>query len=311
MLRGYAKRRFRVLRVLIVHVLMPIWFIALLKILAPQDTATWFLVLISAATYVAYISIAGWWSWFGIYLQRALTVIMIAAAFITRPQFRAVNDSPQTAELRLLSLALAIWFLFLTVRALLGRRAGRTALNLTFPLKEGKYLIAQGGASRVVNAHARNASQRYAVDIVKVGSMGARAQGLYPIALKKYEIFGEQLVSPCDGVVVAARDDLPDLFPSEVDPENPFGNHVAIQCEDATVYLAHLLKGSVTVETGQKVRAGKILGRVGNSGNTTEPHLHVHAETGTYTGELSGQPAMRIRFGKRFLVRNDVVEASE
>jgi len=118
-------------------------------------------------------------------------------------------------------------------------------------------------------------------------------------------------VSPCDGVVVAARDDLPDLFPSEVDPENPFGNHVAIQCEDATVYLAHLLKGSVTVETGQKVRAGKILGRVGNSGNTTEPHLHVHAETGTYTGELSGQPAMRIRFGKRFLVRNDVVEASE
>ena len=55
MLTGYAKRRFGVLRVLIVHVLMPIWFIALLKILAPQDTATWFLVLISAATYVAYI----------------------------------------------------------------------------------------------------------------------------------------------------------------------------------------------------------------------------------------------------------------
>jgi len=311
MLRGYAKRRFRVLRVLIVHMLLPIWFVALLKILGPQDTATWFLVLISAATYVAYISIAGSWSWFGIYLQRALPVIMVAAAFITRPQFRAVNDSPQTAELRLLSLALAIWFLFLTARALLGRRAGRTALNLTFPLKDGKYLIAQGGASKVVNAHARNASQRYAVDIVKVGPMGTRAQGIYPIALKKYEIFGQQLVSPCDGVVVAARDDLPDLFPSEMDPQNPFGNHVAIQCEDATVYLAHLMKGSVTVEAGQRVRAGKILGRVGNSGNTTEPHLHVHAETGTYTGELSGQPAIRIRFGKRFLVRNDVVEASE
>src|SRR5262245_56596672 len=147
MLIGHAKRRFRVLRVLIAHVLLPIWFVALLKILGPQDTATWFLVLISAATYVAYISVAGWWSWFGIYVQRALPVVMIVAAFITRPQFRAVNDSPQTAELRLLSLALAIWFVFLTIRALLGRRAGRTALNLEFPLKDGKYLIAQGGAS--------------------------------------------------------------------------------------------------------------------------------------------------------------------
>mgnify|MGYP003581417449 CR=1 FL=1 len=71
---------------------------------------------------------------------------MVAAAFITRPQFRAVNDSPHTAELRVLSLALAIWFVFLTARALLGRRAGRTALNLTFPVKDGKYLIAERGA---------------------------------------------------------------------------------------------------------------------------------------------------------------------
>jgi len=287
------------------------WFIALLKILGPQDTSAWFLVLISAAAYVAYISIAGWWSWFGIYVQRALPLIMVAAAFTTRPQFRAVNDSPQTAELRLLSLALALWFLFLTIRALLARRGGRSALNLQFPLKDGKYLVAQGGASKVVNAHARNVSQRYAVDIVKIGPMGTRAKGLYPVAVKKYEIFGEQVVSPCDGVVVAARDDLPDLFPSEMDPQNPAGNHVAIECEDATVYLAHLMKGSVTVEPGQRVRTGKILGRVGNSGNTSEPHLHVHAEAGKYTGTFSGQPAMRIRFGKRFLVRNDVVEASE
>src|SRR5262245_46638070 len=306
-----AKRRLRVLRVLIVHVLLPMWFVALMKILGPQDTATWFLVLISAATYVAYLSIAGWWSWFGIYLQRALPVIMIAAAFITRPQFRAVNDSPQTAELRLLSLALALWFLFLTARALIGRRGGRAALNLEFPLKDGKYLIAQGGASKVINAHARNASQRYAIDIVKLGPMGTRAQGLYPSALKKYEIYGEHVLSPCEGIVVAARDDLPDVSPSQPDLQNPTGNYVAIEIEDATVYFAHLMKGSVTVESGQRVRAGKILGRVGNSGNTTEPHLHVHTEKGKYTGSLSGQPAMRMRFGKRFLVRNDVVEASE
>jgi peptidase M23-like protein len=311
MLITSAKRRLRVLRVLVVHVLLPMWFVALLKILGPQDTSTWFLVLISAATYVAYISIAGWWSWFGVYVQRALPVMMIAAAFITRPQFRAVNDSPQTAELRLLSLALTLWFLFLTARALIGRRGGRSALNLEFPLKEGKYLIGQGGASKIVNAHARNASQRYAVDIVKLGPMGTRAQGLYPMALKKYEIFGEQVLSPCEGIVVAARDDLPDLFPSETDPQNPAGNYVAIECEDATVYFAHLMKGSVTVEAGQRVRAGKILGRVGNSGNTMEPHLHVHAEKGKYGGTFSGQPAMRIRFGRRFLVRNDVVEASE
>lgn len=43
------------------------------------------------------------------------------------------------------------------------------------------------------------------------------------------------------------------------------------------VELAHLQKGSVRVETGDPVKMGQSIALVGNSGNTSEPHLHIHA----------------------------------
>ncbi|MFE0461586.1 peptidoglycan DD-metalloendopeptidase family protein [Kitasatospora sp. NPDC058965] len=58
----------------------------------------------------------------------------------------------------------------------------------------------------------------------------------------------------------------------------PYGNHVVLDTGDAVVKLAHLRPGSVTVTVGQHVEAGRLLGEVGNSGNSTEPHLHLHAE---------------------------------
>jgi len=110
-------------------------------------------------------------------------------------------------------------------------------------------------------------------------------------------------------VVAAAVDGFTDFSPPGRDPENRAGNHVALECEGATIYLAHLMRGSVCAKVGERVRAGQVLGRVGNSGNTTEPHLHIHAETGPYPGKFPGMPGVPIRFGGQFLVRNDRVKA--
>jgi len=60
------------------------------------------------------------------------------------------------------------------------------------------------------------------------------------------------------------------------------------------VVLAHLRRGSVRVHSGQRVRAGQLLGRVGNSGNSSEPHLHVHAQD---TPDLSAGTGLPIVFG--------------
>jgi Na+-translocating ferredoxin:NAD+ oxidoreductase RnfC subunit len=97
------------------------------------------------------------------------------------------------------------------------------------------------------------------------------------------------------------RVDLPDLTPPEMNAKNPEGNHVSLTCDgkEAMIIMAHLQRGSITVKKGDKVKEGQIIGRVGNSGNTSEPHLHIHAER-----DGTGIP---LRFDGRFLVRNHLV----
>jgi hypothetical protein len=182
------------------------------------------------------------------------------------------------------------------------------ALELSFPLRGGTYIIAQGGNTKLINIHGVSPSQRYALDILKLNSVGVRARGLYPSDPKRYAIFGAEVVSPCDGVVAIAMDGFEDYSPPERNPQHRAGNYIALECNGATIYLAHLMKGSICVKSGDRVTIGKVLGRVGNSGNTTEPHLHIHAEEGLYPGQFSGKRAIPIRFNGKFLVRNDQVK---
>jgi hypothetical protein len=138
-------------------------------------------------------------------------------------------------------------------------------------------MIGQGGANPLLNHHFSHRSQRHAADITAVNAAGFRASGLLPDDLKSYVIFDAVVVSPCDGVVVSAENDLPDLTPPNADPVNPVGNHLTIACDGIEIELAHLRKGGVTVGKGDAVAARQRVARVGNSGNTTEPHLHIHA----------------------------------
>lgn len=151
------------------------------------------------------------------------------------------------------------------------------ARPLAFPLEGGRFMIGQGGANPLLNHHFSHRSQRHAADITAVNAAGFRASGLLPDDLKSYVIFDAVVVSPCDGVVVSAENDLPDLTPPNADPMNPVGNHLTIACDGIEIELAHLRKGGVTVGKGDAVAARQRVARVGNSGNTTEPHLHIHA----------------------------------
>jgi murein DD-endopeptidase MepM/ murein hydrolase activator NlpD len=70
---------------------------------------------------------------------------------------------------------------------------------------------------------------------------------------------------------------LPDLPPPEADRANAAGNHIVLSCDGMQVELAHFQQGSINVARGAHVSVGQQLGQVGNSGNSTEPHLHIHA----------------------------------
>lgn len=153
--------------------------------------------------------------------------------------------------------------------------------------------------------------QSYGIDLVKLGPFGLRAAGALPAALDRYAIYGEPVYSPCDGTVVTAFDGAPDMTPPQPDRAHMAGNHALIDCAGVHVLVAHFRPGTVRVRAGEQIGTTTLVGLVGNSGNSNEPHLHVHAQrpAADISEPLSGDP-LPVRFDARFIARNDRVVAA-
>jgi len=164
---------------------------------------------------------------------------------------------------------------FLLVRARRHRWGTAVSRPLMFPLRGGSWYIAQGGG-RGLNHHVAFPEQRGALDVVQVGPGGTRGRSRG--GNESYLVYGRPVHAPCDGTVVSAAGHVDDQEPGRIRYQPAYGNHVWIDTGAELVKLAHLRPGTVTVSKGDPVRAGQVLGEVGNSGNSTEPHLHIHAE---------------------------------
>jgi hypothetical protein len=205
------------------------------------------------------------------------------------------------------------------VTALIGRQPHADPIDLAFPLNNGTYLVVNGGSHLLINAHLNTLKgdrfrayrgQSFGVDLVRINRVGLRAPGWLPADPTVYVIFGDPVFAPCPGRVVVASDGAPDMPPPQPDRSHMAGNHVMLDCAGTWVLLGHLQRGTVAVHMGQIVKTGDYLGRVGNSGNTSEPHLHVHAQRpGTDAEPLSGDP-VPIRLAGRYLARNDHVSVT-
>lgn len=148
----------------------------------------------------------------------------------------------------------------------------RPSVTVLWPLEE-KTIVGWGGNTVETNApHAIWASERWAYDLVmEPHSISSRK-------LEDYGIYGKEIVAPISGTVVEAYDGESDIEPTTEDFLSMEGNHVYIKIDETGTYLLlnHLKKGSVLVKAGDHVNEGKVIGRVGNSGTTSEPHLHIH-----------------------------------
>ena len=147
------------------------------------------------------------------------------------------------------------------------------------PPFRGEWYVVQGGNSPLINHHYFAGSQRYALDLfVEEDGEVASLKGK---ALSSLRTFDMPILAPVDGVVVDLESQRPDLEIGQRDTGNPSGNYIAIKTEaEVFVYLAHLRRGSITVEVGEEVNAGQVVAKAGNSGNTSQPHLHLQAMTG-------------------------------
>ena len=166
--------------------------------------------------------------------------------------------------------------------------------------------IVQGGYSSILNHHWRNLSQRFALDLVGLDSLGRRAKWIHPLLMEDYFCFGVDVMSPISGVVVLARDGCADQEIGSLDVDNPTGNCVVISDgHGRQLIFAHLLGASVRVRTGDPVRSGDVIGRIGNSGRSTEPHLHIHAQRMDVHGQIKG---IKLQIGRGLMIRNATIK---
>ncbi|MFP4328389.1 MAG: M23 family metallopeptidase [Paracoccaceae bacterium] len=196
-------------------------------------------------------------------------------------------------------------------------------VDIANPFGPGTYLVGHGGSNTLVNGHMRTLDpaierfrpwrgQSYAVDFFGLGPWGLRASGWQPADPEAYAIFGASLRAPCAGTISRAEGHWPDYEVPESDQVNRLGNHVILRCGDAEIVFAHMRQGSVAVEPGDRVKVGDMLGEVGNSGASTEPHLHIHAQRPAPEDAppISGEP-LGLRIDGRFLVRGDRLDGPD
>lgn len=311
--------------ILILQLAVPLLLISCLAFFPLRDRAAFWIQASATATMLIAIALVGFWTvipWWAPYVYGVLFVLALAVSLRRAP---ARGDAPHTG--------LAIWaagIFFLCIggfglyqagTALYGRiPPSHDMVDLAFPFQAGTYLVANGGASTNINSHVRTLDttvpryrawrgQSYGVDIVQLDRAGFRADGLLPPAPEAYRIYGAQVFAPCSGTAISVTEGVPDMQVPRTDRAHMLGNAVILRCAQADVVLAHLRPGSIRVIEGSRVDVGALIGEVGNTGNSDEPHLHIHAQTpGSAHQPISGEP-LPMRLGGAYLVRSDRVNA--
>ncbi|PGT66937.1 M23 family metallopeptidase [Bacillus thuringiensis] len=140
-----------------------------------------------------------------------------------------------------------------------------------FPLNE-RALVGWGGDRLETNYHVIKPNERWAYDIL-IPPAEAKSSNL-----GDYGIYGAKVMAPASGTVVSINNDEKDVVPGEDDFQSMAGNHIYLRLDESGTFmvLAHLKKGSIKVREGQHVNEGEVLAQVGNSGSSSEPHLHIH-----------------------------------
>ena len=195
----------------------------------------------------------------------------------------------------------------------------------------GRWLVQNSPARRVPSHGTHLLGSTYAVDFVGVDERGATADRidwrtfLATEPNERFVGFDRPVLAPTDGEVVAVHDGEPDHVARRswralsylwtqrgrvrAGTAAVAGNHVGVALADgrAFVFLVHLRCGSTRVRLGDVVRAGQVLGTCGNSGNSTQPHVHLQVTDGPDVTKARGVP-VEFRWFREQPVRGPVVE---
>ncbi|MFS4455938.1 DUF3887 domain-containing protein [Maribacter sp. 2304DJ31-5] len=169
----------------------------------------------------------------------------------------------------------------------------RNTTQMILPFKE-EWFVFWGGTTVEQNYHINYDDQKYAYDILMVKD-GVSYQG----DAKKnesYYVFGKEIIAPCDARVVKVITGVKDNVPGDLNPGHLTGNTIVLETVNKEYILfAHLKENSILVAKGNDVRQGEVMAQCGNSGNTTEPHLHLSLQNAV---EMENSVGAKLFFNK-------------
>jgi hypothetical protein len=221
-------------------------------------------------------------------------VVLVGAALVPHRRVYALTN-----------ILLVFGVLFLALQVARAYLPPRSPVTIAMPFS-GEWYVVSGGRGVLVNEHWTTSSQRNALDIFQVVNRSSHRDDSK--RLTSYYAFGQPLLAPAAGRITASLDSRPDLAIGDSDSRHPEGNYLVLDIGDGRyVMMGHLRQGSARVQLGDRVRLGQQLGEVGNSGNTSEPHLHIQvqnvpsfddADAGIRTYPILFRDAVLIRGGE-------------
>lgn len=153
----------------------------------------------------------------------------------------------------------------------------RNISKLILPFKD-EWTVFWGGDTKEQNYHVAYKSQKNAFDMIITDANG-KSHKTDGKNNEDYYAFGKELLAPANGEIVLVVDGIKDNKPGVMNPNYIPGNTVIIKTiNDEYLFFAHFKQHSIIVKQNQKVQQGDVLGLCGNSGNSSEPHLHFHIQ---------------------------------
>jgi len=191
----------------------------------------------------------------------------------------------------------------------------KAPIRVDSPIRGGKWVAGSGcctfnphrGATLAIDGTV-HAPERFAIDFVQLNSENRLFTG--PLSdLSSYAYYGTKIHAARGGRVVAVVDGLPEqvpgALPADATIQNAGGNHVVVKMGKGRYALyAHMQTGSIRVKRGQKIKTGRTLGLLGNTGNTDSPHLHFHVMDGPSPLQSNGVPYVFKSFRGQGFVRD-------
>jgi|GEM_PF-836355 len=169
---------------------------------------------------------------------------------------------------------LGMWVLpFKTAFPELGEN--RTPLSLPF---RGRWRLLWGGRTREQSKYFGNRACHHALEFVISSRFGKTWKGEGKKNIHFFA-FGQPVFAPADGKVVAVVNDVEDNDPYSPNPFDRLGNTVMIQhATNEYSVIGHMMQDSIVVSVGATVKTGQVIGRCGNSGDSSQPSIYFHVQ---------------------------------